>query len=359
MLLEEESTDKMARAQTQSPYDAMGKQFDFLIGDAQMSIADPNIDFGTKDIQALKSDIFAMSLGMRDGARLRASYGGKLDAMDSAISKQRSADALTASRSLAAEKLRADLKSSEEAARMEKEAQEKYGEIAGRITSILESKAPAQDKSSGVYGVFLSNPEFTNTATGKRLMDMTTHYQSTQKNPNLVQAQSKVLSDAISSGSTEAIGSTFDSMGIVDEDLRQGALQAAAKKQRDEAQAKQEASYKDQLRALNSHADSALDDPSHAGVLAFTETLLPIARSSGLTEIKAFKDLQNWAQNPPPASEDPWGSSALESPIANIRSILFEMTKAQGGIPGARQSGRRNPSARSSASLDTLGIPSR
>ena len=358
--MEGATTDKMARANTQSPYDAMGKQFDFLIGDAQMSIADPNIDFGTKDIQSLKSDIFSMSLGMRDGAQLRASYGKQLDAMDSAISKQRSADALTASRSLAAEKLRADLKSSEEAARREKEAQEKYAEIAGRISSILESEAPAQDKSSSVYGVFLSNPEFTNTATGKRLMDMTTHYQSTQKNPNLVQAQSKVLSDAISSGSTEAIESTFDSMNIVDQDLRQGALQAAAKKQRDEAQAKQEAAYEEQLRALNDYADDAIGDkPNHTNVLSYTEMLLPIARSSGLDELKAFKDLQNWVQKPPPTTEDPWGSSTLASPIANIRSILFEMTKTQGGIPGARQSVRRNPSARSSASLDTLGIPAR
>lgn len=359
VLLEGGSTDKMARANTQSPYDAMGKQFDFLIGDAQMSIADPDIKFGVEDIQSLKSDIFAMSLGMRDGARLRATYGPSIDAMESSLSKRRSAAASGAHRALEAERLRASLSTASEAARREKEAQQKYGEIAGRISSILESGAPAQVQSRGVFNEFLADPEFTNTATGKQLMGMTTKHLASGSNPNLQPAQTKVLADAISSGSTEAIGSTFDSMGIVDEDLRQGALQAAAKKQRDEAQAKQEASYKDQLRALNSHADSALDDPSHAGVLAFTETLLPIARSSGLTEIKAFKDLQNWVQNPPPASEDPWGSSALESPIANIRSILFEMTKAQGGIPGARQSGRRNPSARSFASLDTLGIPSR
>jgi hypothetical protein len=350
---EEEITDKMARAKTQSPYDATGNQaVDFLIGDAQMSIADPNIEFGTEDIQSLKSDIFAMSLGMRDGARLRATYGPSIDAMESSLSKRRSAAASGAYRALEAERLRASLSTASEASRREKEAQQKYGEIAGRISSILESEAPAQVQSRGVFNTFLSN-----TATGKRLMDMTTQQLALQKNPNLHQAQSKVLSDAISSGSTEAIGSTFDSMGIVDEDLRQGALQAAAKKQRDDAQAKQEDAYEDQLRALNSYADDALTKPTYQKVFSYSEQLIPAARRLGLTEIQAFKDLTTWMQKPPKSGGDIFADT-LESPVANIRSLLFEMTKIS-SIPGARQSGRRNPSARSSASLDTLGIPSR
>lgn len=347
----------MARAQTQSPYDVMGKQFDFLIGDAQMSIADPDVDYSNKDIQALKSDIFAMSLGMPNGPQIRSTYGRKLDAMDSAIAKKRGADLLNVSRALSAEKLRSDLKTAQDAARREKEAQEKYAEMAGRISTILESEAPIQDQSRSVFNQFLSNPEFTNTATGKQLMEMTTKQFAMQKNPNLQSAQAKILTDAISSGSTEAIGSTFDSMGIVDEDLRRGAIEAAEKKQRDELQAKQEAAYEDQLRALDSYADDALTDPTHQKVLLFTERLLPLARTAGLSEIKAFKDLSAWAQKPPQTETDPWGG-VFQGPEANIRSLIFELRKTT-GIPGARQSVRRNPSARSSASLDTLGIPSR
>ena len=56
--------------------DPMDYNANLLIGNAQMSWADPTIDFKSEDVQALKGDIFALSLGMPDGgARMRKKYG--------------------------------------------------------------------------------------------------------------------------------------------------------------------------------------------------------------------------------------------------------------------------------------------
>ena len=350
----------MATSKEPNPYAAMGNKYaDLLIGDAQMSMADPKNAFGNEDIQALKSDIFAMSLLERDGGgRLRSVYGPSLDAMEASLSKRADRQIATTRAMMFAEKQKFDMMKARKEAQTELENERKYGEIANTISSVLQSPMSTQEKSQIIFNTFTSEPQFMQSTDGQKLFELSTKQLTGATTPGLKDAQSKVLADAISSSSPEAINSVMDSQGIPKSDpVRSGALLSARKKQSEKAQKDRETAYDNRLKALGEYADDALSEPTYQSVLTFAEQLIPDAKDLGLTELQAFKDLTAWAKKPAPSDDEMTYGPGFAAPIANIRSLLFEMSK-QSSIPGARRTLRRNPSMRSS-SLDTLGIPNR
>ena len=333
-------------------YDSQESQAASLLQEAQMNAANPNKDFSIQDIQSLKSNFFSTVLGSPHSAALSARYGSQFDALEESQREELKDRSEMARNQMIAAKTQFDMSQKQRELAETREAEAKYDQLASSISNVLSSGAPPHEMSALAYNVLLSEPSFLRTATGQKLLDVTTQGISNVTNDQLSKVGNELMSDAIRNGTVESIDAAADALNISDSPLVAGAKSAAkAKRQQDEAERSQKA-LQSEIQQLEGIIKNGLQtDSTWENIQTSGRALVDTATKLGLSSNDNFKAFSEWLTMPKPQTKSigkPLVNPFLDA--QNMLNDLFVDVQRNSLIPGARSIKTFDPSRRTRGS---------
>lgn len=364
--MEEEVTAKMSyrdtlSARQKASYDNINRQAEFLLADAQARSANPQDSFGVEDIQALKSDIFSMSLGSPHGSQIRKEYGPAFDKLESEEYSDSYRKLDTAQKELALRQQNANIKREAETLRKDREMEQRFAMMSERLSPIFESDATPSEQANFAYRQLFSDPTLLQTDRGKKLLDITTSAIKNVTDPNVSNLGVKLFSDAIATQSPEAVEEAAKSIGMAPTSpIVKGAKEAIKGSIKKEQREKQDELSKDRITALKSFVESSVgDDSSWESLKNASDMVLAEAAAMGLMGSEAYKKLFDWTQQPKPSEKELFGGAIFAEPKSFLQSLLYRVSTQP--VTGVRKINRFDPSSRGvggmSSGLGGLGIP--
>ena len=347
-------------------FDSQASQAASLLNEAQMRAANPEDRFNLRDIQSLKSDFFSTTLGSPHSGVLAQQYGTQFSNLEANTLKAMKDHATIASSNLLAEKTKFDMRRKRDEILNTRIAEQKYDQLSQEISSVLESGAHPHEMSSQAYTILMEDPSFLRTATGKKLHDLTTQAISRVTNDAISDVGTKLLDDAIRSGTPEAIDEAGRALGIEDSPLLGGAKDAAkAKRDRDSADDARTALTAEVTQLEKIVRGSLDEDATWENMQSAGKALLETANKLGLTGNESFKSFSDWLlQDKPPKAVGLKAYQSGQDPLGDGKNKLYDLmidVQRRSLIPGGRIQSVFDPSKRSGAAIG-LGnalIPSR
>ena len=358
-------------------YDSVDQTAQFLVANAQTQAADPAVDFTTQDIQALKSNIFSLaSTSPMHGEVIRRKYIPTLDKLESAKTSQANAAMARAKSLMEFETQKLNFAQRARADKNERDSLLKLQEFSDFFSENMNDPSKSiEDKYTAGYSFFFDNPKFMVSDVGKQAL--TNFNDATMKsiNPEIPKVASKVLTEALESGSTEAVDEALKYYGATPEQLKplkESAKQAMRIKSQKEA-AKQSSQnmtdrisgFKSYLTPLNSTTATDDDIKTRAQVILNGVKDLGLSNNPKILSImqrieKNIKDMGSVVPKESGTSTGSRVSKAGSSARSTLGELMLELGNVNSTIPGAMQFNRYDPSIRRRPStLNSLGIPSR
>jgi hypothetical protein len=337
-------------ARQKASYDNINRQAEFLLADAQARSASPRDSFGVEDIQALKSDIFSMSIGSPHGSQIRKEYGPAFDKLESEEYSDSYRKLDTAQKELALRQQNAKIKREAETLRKDREMEQRFAMMSERLSPIFESDATPSEQANFAYRQLFSDPTLLQTDRGKKLLDITTSAIKNVTDPNVSNLGVKLFSDAIATQSPEAVEEAAKSIGMAPTSpIVKGAKEAIK--------------GSDRITALKSFVESSVgDDASWESLKNASDMVLAEAAAMGLMGSEAYKKLFDWTQQPKPTDDGTaglLGGALFAEPKSLLQSLLYRVSTQP--VTGVRKINRFDPSSRGvggiSSGLGGLGIP--
>jgi len=353
-------------ARQKASYDTLNRQAEFLLADAQSRSASPQDSFGVQDIQALKSDIFTMSLGSPHSSQIRKDYGPAFDKLEASENSDVYRKIDVAQKEAAIRTSNAKIKREADKLREDREMEQRFSAMSQKLTPIFESNATPSEQANFAYRQLFTDPTLLQSDEGKKLLDITTSAIKNVTDPNVSNLGVKLFSDAITTQSPEAVEEAAKSIGMANTSpIVKGAKAAIKGSIKKDQRDKQDKLVEDRIKYLSSFVESTTGDgASWDSLKNASDMVLAEAASMGLATSEAYKNLFDWTQQPKPldtAESALIGGAMFAEPKSLLQSLLYRVSTQP--VTGVRKVNRFDPSSRgvgtsSTVGLGSLGIPS-
>jgi len=350
-------------ARQKAIYDSQESQAASLLQEAQMNASNPNRKFGLDDIQALKSNFFSTTLGSPHSAALAATFGAQFNSLEDRELDELTDKAEAARNRMLAEQTNFNMMQKTRELADTRQAEAKYDQLASSITSVLNSGAPPHEMSALSYNVLLSEPSFLRTATGQKLLNLTTKAIQDVTNDNLSKVGNELMTDAIRNGTVEGIDSAADALNISDSPLVAGAKSAARAKRQQEATEKAQKALQAEIQQLEGIIKNGMqEDSTWENIQTSGNALVATASKLGLSANENFKAFSEWLTMPKPPKAT--GFAPTVNPFLDAQNMLNDLfvdVQRNALVPGARSTRTFDPSRRTKGSygLGNALIPPR